>query len=110
MEVKRIPTGDDFGFILRSVETNRIVGRCYCNPGGKMVSDFYGPGSPGILIDCGEERIEYWFYNKEKKKMPTGESIYVDVAIECTAAEFKAKFNIDIEIQKETHINGKRTT
>jgi hypothetical protein len=108
-KVIRIPAVGDFGFVLRDKETNRLVGRCFHNPGGKFVSDFYGPGSPGIPIDCGEQRTKYWFYNREKMKMPTGESVYTYVATGCTAEQFAEQFGLK-DLIKETHLNGQRIT
>jgi hypothetical protein len=107
--VIRIPAADDFGFVLRDKETDWLVGRCFHNPGGVFVSDFYGPGSPGIPVDCGEERIEYWFYNREKMKMPTGESVYMYVATGCTTEQFTERFGLK-DLAKETHLDGQKIT
>lgn len=107
-EVVVQPAPDDFGIIVRRKSDNIILGRCFVNPGGIFSSDFYGPGT-STPINLGDEKVEYWFYDRERKNWPNGFISHMYIPVSATMEQFKERFGISHELRKETHLDGKPT-
>lgn len=86
IKYKVVDAPDDFGYFVRDAVTNQMLGRCFVNPGGLFVSDFYGPGSPGIPYDFGKRNVKYWFIRRRGNGLIT--------QTPCTENEFFARFDL----------------